>query len=56
MGANAAWATDRGEPIVEAMLAHLRADNVLIPAVAVLERIGASTDASGAHKGVQDRP
>jgi hypothetical protein len=40
VGANAAWATDRGEPIVQAMLAHLRADNVLIPAVAVLERIG----------------
>ena len=40
VGANAAWATDRGEPIVQAMLAHLRADNVLIPAAAVLERIG----------------
>jgi TnpA family transposase len=39
-GANAAWATDRGEPIVQAMLAHLRAGNVLIPATAVLERIG----------------
>lgn len=37
VGANAAWATDRGEPIVQAMLAHLRADNVLIPAAAVLE-------------------
>ena len=40
VGANAAWATDRGEPIVAAMLAHLRAANVLIPAAAVLERIG----------------
>ena len=40
VGANAAWATDRGEPIVQAMLAHLRADHVLIPAAAVLERIG----------------
>ncbi|MGZ9083587.1 MAG: DUF4158 domain-containing protein [Rhodoplanes sp.] len=40
VGTNAAWATDRGEPIVQAMLAHLRADNVLIPAAAVLERIG----------------
>jgi TnpA family transposase len=39
-GANAAWATDRGEPIVQAMLAPLRAGNVLIPAAAVLERIG----------------
>jgi hypothetical protein len=40
IGANAAWATDRGEPIVSAMLAHLRAVNVVIPAAAVLERIG----------------
>ena len=40
VGANAAWATDRGEPIVQAMLAHLRADRVLIPVAAVLERIG----------------
>ena len=40
VGANAAWATDRGEPIVAAMLAHLRAANVLVPTAAVLERIG----------------
>ena len=40
VGAKAAWATDRGEPIVQAMLAHLRAEGVLIPAAAVLERIG----------------
>ena len=40
VGANAAWATDRGEPIVQAMLAYLRAERVLIPAAAVLERIG----------------
>ena len=40
IGANAAWATDRGEPIVQAMLAHLRAEGVLVPAAAVLERIG----------------
>ena len=39
-GTNAAWATDRGEPIVLALLAHLRAASVMIPAVAVLERIG----------------
>ena len=39
-GADAAWATDRGEPIVRAMIAHLRANNVLLPTVAVLERIG----------------
>ena len=40
LGANAAWATDRGEPIVQAMLAHLRTERVLVPAAAVLERIG----------------
>jgi TnpA family transposase len=28
VGTDAAWATDRGEPIVQAMLAHLRADSV----------------------------
>lgn len=39
-GTAAAWATDRGEPIVLAILAHLRAAGVIIPAVAVLERIG----------------
>ena len=40
VGADAAWATDRGEPIVQAMLGHLRGANVLLPAAAVLERIG----------------
>jgi len=40
VGANAAWATDRGEPIVQAILAHLRAERVIVPAAAVLERIG----------------
>ena len=40
VGANAAWATDRGEPIIQAMLAHLRTTNVLLPTAAVLERIG----------------
>jgi hypothetical protein len=39
-GADAAWATDRGEPIVQAMIAHLRASNVLLPTANVLERIG----------------
>lgn len=38
-GTAAAWATDRGEPIVSAILTHLRAANVLLPAAAVLERI-----------------
>ena len=40
VGAEAAWATDRGEPIIQAMLGHLRTDNVLLPTAAVLERIG----------------
>ena len=40
LGTDTAWATDRGEPIVEAMLAHLRAANVLVAAAMVLERIG----------------
>jgi hypothetical protein len=40
VGTNAAWASDRGEPIVQAMLAHLRAERVLVPAAVVLERIG----------------
>ncbi|MDT7953463.1 MAG: DUF4158 domain-containing protein [Acetobacteraceae bacterium] len=40
VGADAAWATDRGEPVVQAMLTHLRAQGVLVPEPAVLERIG----------------
>jgi TnpA family transposase len=40
VGTDTAWATDRGEPIVRAILAHLRAANVLVPTTAVLERIG----------------
>ena len=32
-GTDAAWATDRGEPIVQAMIDHLRANNVILPAV-----------------------
>ncbi len=40
IGTDAAWATDRGEPIVRAMLDHLRANNVLLPSATVLERIG----------------
>jgi len=39
-GADAAWTTDRGEPIVQAMLIHLRTQGVLVPDAAVLERIG----------------
>ena len=50
VGAEAAWATDRGEPIVEAMLAHLRANGVLLPAAAVLERIGLAARARARKK------
>ncbi len=39
VGAEAAWGTDRGEPIVRAMLEQLRATNLLVPDASVLERI-----------------
>ena len=50
VGTDAAWATDRGEPIVQAMLAHLRASGVLLPAAAVLERIGLAARARARKK------
>jgi hypothetical protein len=50
VGTNAAWATDHGEPIVRAMLAHLRTTNVLVPAAAVLERIGLAARVRGRRK------
>jgi hypothetical protein len=50
VGAEAAWATDRGEPIVQAMLAHLRVNGVLLPAAAVLERIGLAARARARKK------
>ncbi len=40
VGAEVAWSTDRGEPIVQAMLERLRAANVIVPEASVLERIG----------------
>jgi hypothetical protein len=49
-GADAAWATDRSEPIVQAMIAHLRANNVLLPTVTVLERIGLAARARARKK------
>ena len=49
-GTDAAWATDRGEPIVQAMIAHLRANNVLLPTVNVLERIGLAARARARKK------
>jgi hypothetical protein len=50
VGAEAAWATDRCEPIVQAMLAHLRVNGVLLPAAAVLERIGLAARARGRER------
>ena len=50
VGTDAAWATDRGEPIVQAMLAHLRANGVLLPVAAVLERIGLAARARARKK------
>jgi TnpA family transposase len=50
VGADAAWATDRGEPIVQAMLTHLRANGVLLPTEAVLERIGLAARAWARQK------
>jgi hypothetical protein len=49
-GADAAWATDRGEPIVQAMLDHLRANNVVLPSATVLERIGLAARARARKK------
>jgi hypothetical protein len=49
-GADAAWATDRGEPIVQTMIAHLRANNVLLPTMNVLERIGLAARARARKK------
>jgi TnpA family transposase len=40
VGSEAAWATDRGEPIVRAMLDQLRLTSIMLPAPNVLERIG----------------
>lgn len=40
VGTEAAWATDRGEPIVRVMLDQLRRTNIMLPAPHVLERIG----------------
>ena len=40
VGSEAAWATDRGEPIVRAMLDQLRLTSIMLPAPHVLERIG----------------
>jgi hypothetical protein len=50
VGTDAAWATDRGEPIVRAMLAYLRTNGVLLPAAAVLERIGLAARARARKK------
>jgi TnpA family transposase len=53
VGADAAWSTDRGEPIVRAMLAHLRAHGVLVPDATVLERIGLAARARARQRTFQ---
>lgn len=50
IGGNVAWATDRGEPIVLAILAHLRLSGVVIPSTMVLERIGLAARARARKK------
>ena len=50
VGTDAAWATDRGEPIVQAMLDHLRSNNVVLPSATVLERIGLAARARARKK------
>jgi hypothetical protein len=50
VGTDAAWATDRGEPIVHAMLAELRSDGVIVPPAPVLERIGLAARARARRK------
>jgi Domain of unknown function (DUF4158) len=50
VGTDAAWATDRGEPIVVAILAHLRTNGVVLPSATVLERIGLAARARARKK------
>ena len=50
IGTDAAWATDRGEPIVQAMLADLRTGGVMVPPATVLERIGLAARARARKK------
>jgi hypothetical protein len=50
VGSEAAWATDRGEPIVLTILAHLRANRVVLPSATVLERIGLAARARARKK------
>jgi hypothetical protein len=50
VGAEAAWSTDRGEPIVQAMLEWLRVANVIVPEASVLERIGLAARARARNR------
>jgi TnpA family transposase len=50
IGCEVAWATDRGEPIVSAILAHLRASSVVLPPMMVIERIGLTARARARKK------
>ena len=53
VGADAAWATDRAEPIVQAMLDRLRARSVLVPEAGVLERVGLAARARACTRAFQ---
>jgi TnpA family transposase len=50
VGSDAAWATDRGELIALAILAHPRAKRVVLPSPTVLERIWLSARARARKK------
>ncbi|WP_287990003.1 Tn3 family transposase [Acidiphilium sp.] len=50
IGCDVAWATDRGEPIILAILAHLRTIGVVLPPAMVLERIGLAARAQARKK------
>lgn len=50
IGCDVAWATDRGEPIILAILAHLKTIGVVLPPTMVLERIGLAARARARKK------
>src|SRR5271156_6522672 len=50
VGSEAAWTTDRGETIVLGIIAHLRANKVVLPSATVLERIGLAARARARKK------
>ncbi len=52
-GSDAARATDSGELIVVAILAHLRANGVVLPSATVLERIGLAAGLLGVARALE---